>query len=152
MAVRGSSLLEAHVVWAGRIMVPLAKYQDFHSKTNITGNQLLTNANNSFVQRGSEPSTQEASDRGAITGPMMAQYLMALLSLQRQGGMRAGGGMQRDPFFELSGRTNADGAHEGNGRWGDYVFNQEGEDYFHFLLPYLTSDLSCQLWTISSHN
>ena len=64
-------------------------------------------------------------DRTAITGPMMAQYLMTLLGSQRPDGMRGLGG---DPFAELV--FDALGAHEsegGNGRWGDYVFNQEGE-------------------------
>ena len=60
---------------------------------------------------------------------MMAQYLMALLGSQRPGGIRGGGGggLGGDPFAELL--FGGLGAHEGeggNGRWGDYVFNQEG--------------------------
>jgi len=82
-----------------------------------------------FLRRGSEPSTQEAVDRTSITGPLMIQYLMALLSLQRQGGTGAGGGMRGDPFPEVLGRLGADGAHGGSGRWGDYVFNQEALDH-----------------------
>jgi len=45
-------------------------------------------------------------DRSTISGPMMAQYLMALLG-------------HRDPLL-------FGGAGLENGRMGDYVFNQEG--------------------------
>lgn len=74
-----------------------------------------------------------AHDRQNITGPMMAQYLMALLGAQRPGGARGGAG--GDPFAELFGGLGPLGGlgafgggegQAGNGRWGDYVFNQEG--------------------------
>lgn len=87
--------------------------------------RLFTESVSRFVRRGSEQNTHETPDRGSITGPMMAQYLLALLSLQRHGGMGPGGGTGVDPLSELLGRTSTDGTH---GRWGDYVFNQEGED------------------------
>jgi E3 ubiquitin-protein ligase RNF115/126 len=61
---------------------------------------------------------------------MMAQYLMALLGAQRLGGMRGGGSLGGDPYAELL--FGGLGAHEGeggNGRWGDYVFNQEGKGF-----------------------
>jgi len=53
---------------------------------------------------------------GDINGAMMAQYLLALLG---QG--PTGRGM--DPFAELF--AGPDGG-ASSGRWGDYVFNQEG--------------------------
>jgi len=84
-----------------------------------------------FTRRaGSEPPViQDAPDRAAITGPMMAQYLLALLGSQRPGGMSAGGGMDGDPFAGLFGRLRAGAEHGNNGRWGDYVFNQEALDH-----------------------
>jgi E3 ubiquitin-protein ligase RNF115/126 len=54
-------------------------------------------------------------ERHPIGGPQMAQYLLAMLS-QRAGREGPGG-----PF----GGFNVLGAPE-DGRWGDYVFNQEG--------------------------
>jgi len=81
-----------------------------------------------FLRRGPE-SNMGGPDRAGITGPMMANYLMALLRSQRPGGMRMGGGVGGDPFAELL--FGGLGAHEsegGNGRWGDYVFNQEALD------------------------
>jgi E3 ubiquitin-protein ligase RNF115/126 len=53
--------------------------------------------------------------RGSITGPIMAQYLMALL------GQRAG---SLDPLAGLFGA----GPGGDRGRWGDYVLNQEALD------------------------
>lgn len=50
---------------------------------------------------------------GTITGPLMAQYLMALMG-------------QRDPLNDFLGRGYGDPATEG--RMGDYVFNQEALD------------------------
>lgn len=72
-------------------------------------------------------------DRAAITGPLMAQYLMALLGSQRPSGVR--GGIGGDPFADLLfgglGTHEGEGGNgSGNGRWGDYVFNQEGEQLF----------------------
>ena len=61
---------------------------------------------NRFLRRGSDP---EGSP--AITGPIMAQYLMALLG-------------QRDPSNEMFGQRLTDLS---DGRMGDYVFNQEGK-------------------------
>jgi E3 ubiquitin-protein ligase RNF115/126 len=58
-----------------------------------------------FIQRGAGP-----EDGPTITGPIMAQYLMALLG-------------QRDPTNEMFGRGLGDLT---DGRMGDYVFNQEG--------------------------
>ncbi|KAG1757234.1 hypothetical protein EDB19DRAFT_1656424 [Suillus lakei] len=56
---------------------------------------------------------------GDITGPMMAQYLLALL-----GHGPTGRGM--DPFAEMF-SLGPEGGGPG-GRWGDYVFNQEALD------------------------
>jgi len=82
-----------------------------------------------YLRRGPEPTTHGAPDRAAISGPMMAQYLMALLGAQRLGRMRGGGSLGGDPYAELL--FGGLGAHEGeggNGRWGDYVFNQQALD------------------------
>jgi len=82
-----------------------------------------------YLRRGPEPRTQERPDRAVIAGPMMAQYLMALLGAQRPGLTRDGGGLGEDPFTELIfgslGPHDAEGV---NGRWGDYAFNQEALD------------------------
>lgn len=82
-----------------------------------------------FLRRG--PANFDDDDQVNITGPMMAQYLMALLSARRPGAARSGTGS--DPFAELFGGPGPFGAfgaggqgHGGDGRWGDYVFNQEG--------------------------
>ena len=82
-----------------------------------------------FLRRG--PADSDDDDQINITGPMMAQYLMALLGARRPGATR--GGMGGDPFTELFGGLGPFGtfgaggqAQGGNGRWGDYVFNQEG--------------------------
>lgn len=61
-----------------------------------------------FLRRGSNP-----ADGPTITGPIMAQYLMAMLG-------------QRDPSHEMFGRGLGDLA---DGRMGDYVFNQEALDH-----------------------
>ncbi|EPT03544.1 hypothetical protein FOMPIDRAFT_1058763 [Fomitopsis schrenkii] len=61
--------------------------------------------------------SQGRQDNGpGIAGPLMVQYLLAML------GNRPGNGM--DDFFPLMGM--AEGSE--NGRWGDYVFNQEALD------------------------
>ncbi|KAH9913363.1 uncharacterized protein B0H18DRAFT_1049185 [Fomitopsis serialis] len=61
--------------------------------------------------------SQTRQDGGpGIAGPLMAQYLLAIL------GNRPGAGM--DGFFPLMGMPG--GADDG--RWGDYVFNQEALD------------------------
>jgi len=65
-----------------------------------------------FIRQGHGP----GQDAG-ITGPMMAQYLMALL------GQRGG----TDPLGGLFSMGMGDNATE-RGRWGDYVFNQEALD------------------------
>ncbi|KZP28994.1 hypothetical protein FIBSPDRAFT_1039331 [Athelia psychrophila] len=93
-----------------------------------------------------EPSPRpERTDRAAITGPLMAQYLMALLTAQRgaetatRGDAAAG-----DPLLNIFGRLGlggglgglglgglglgGEGQANGGGRWGDYVFNQEALD------------------------
>jgi E3 ubiquitin-protein ligase RNF115/126 len=54
-------------------------------------------------------------DERRIGGSLMAQYLLAMLS-QRAGREGPGGG------FNLSGGPD-------DGRWGDYVFNQEGRQF-----------------------
>ncbi|KAH7886051.1 hypothetical protein F5I97DRAFT_1809016 [Phlebopus sp. FC_14] len=61
-----------------------------------------------FLQR-ENPQGRHAHD---ITGPLMAQYLLAL--------MGHGPTTRGDPFAELLGVQ--------GGRWGDYVFNQEALD------------------------
>ncbi|KAG2350731.1 hypothetical protein BDR05DRAFT_985702 [Suillus weaverae] len=60
---------------------------------------------------------------GDITGPMMAQYLLALLG---QGPTGRG----TDPFTEMFslGPEGGGGGGGAGGRWGDYVFNQEALD------------------------
>lgn len=81
----------------------------------------------------------ERTDRTAITGPLMAQYLMALLTAQRGGGTAARGDIGGDPLMNIFGRLalggglgalggglGGEGQANGGGRWGDYVFNQEG--------------------------
>ncbi|OSD06197.1 hypothetical protein PYCCODRAFT_1405126 [Trametes coccinea BRFM310] len=60
-------------------------------------------------------------DRPNITGPMLAQYLLALMGPGRSG----------DPFTDLlGGMFGPAGMPPGaeSGRWGDYVFNQEALD------------------------
>jgi len=64
-------------------------------------------------------SNAPGQDRGGITGALMAQYLLAML------GSRPGHG---DPFHEMMGGTFGGPESLGNGRWGDYVFNQEALD------------------------
>ncbi|KAF8236775.1 hypothetical protein L208DRAFT_1450868 [Tricholoma matsutake] len=61
-----------------------------------------------FIRRGAGP-----EDGPTITGPVMAQYLMALLG-------------QRDPSNDIFGRGIGDLS---DGRMGDYVFNQEALDH-----------------------
>jgi E3 ubiquitin-protein ligase RNF115/126 len=56
---------------------------------------------------------------------MMVQYLMALLGAQRPGGMR-GGMSGGDPLAALLSGLGAHESEGASGRWGDYVFNQEG--------------------------
>ncbi|KAH7930920.1 hypothetical protein BV22DRAFT_1053457 [Leucogyrophana mollusca] len=70
-----------------------------------------------FIRRDTEGGPNR--ERGDITGPLMAQYLMALFG----GPHQRGGG---DPFAELFNLGSAEGG--GGGRWGDYVFNQEALD------------------------
>ena len=60
-------------------------------------------------------------DRANITGPMMAQYLMALL-----GGSPGRAGGAENPFIDFLSGGDAEAAR--GGRWGDYVFNQEALD------------------------
>lgn len=48
---------------------------------------------------------------GDITGPLMAQYLLAVFGREPHG--------RGDPFSDLLGMPPS-------ARWGDYVFNQEG--------------------------
>ncbi|KAJ3534464.1 hypothetical protein NM688_g7132 [Phlebia brevispora] len=55
--------------------------------------------------------------RGTIEGPLMLQYLLAML--QQPGG-------RGDQFLEMFGGAHPSGAE--TGRWGDYVFNQEALD------------------------
>lgn len=78
----------------------------------------------------------------------MAQYLMALFT-SRFGGMRLGGtrggdgGLRGDPFAELL--FGGLGTHEGgsgSGRFGDYVFNQEGKK-FHVVSQYMSCLTLC---------
>ncbi|KAG5647715.1 hypothetical protein DXG03_008438 [Asterophora parasitica] len=64
---------------------------------------------NEFLRRGPEPAGTTGDGAGGITGPLMAQYLMALLG-------------QRDPLNAFLGGDPAT-----QGRMGDYVFNQEGK-------------------------
>nr|QIE48509.1 hypothetical protein [Trametes gibbosa] len=63
-----------------------------------------------------------SEDRANITGPMLAQYLLALMGPGRAG----------DPFSDLiGGMFGPPGMPPGgaeSGRWGDYVFNQEALD------------------------
>ncbi|KAH9947118.1 hypothetical protein B0H21DRAFT_807959 [Amylocystis lapponica] len=60
-----------------------------------------------------------AQDQGGITGPLMAQYLLAML------GSRPGHG---DPLHDMLGGAFGGPGGAENGRWGDYVFNQEALD------------------------
>jgi hypothetical protein len=83
-----------------------------------------------FLRRGSNP-----ADGPTITGPIMAQYLMAMLG-------------QRDPSHEMFGRGLGDLA---DGRMGDYVFNQEGNFYL-VCHDHLIFDPTIQPWIISSPN
>jgi E3 ubiquitin-protein ligase RNF115/126 len=66
-----------------------------------------------FMRRDNQSGPRQPGD---ITGPMMAQYLLALLG---QG--PTGRGV--DPFAELFAGPEGGAS---SGRWGDYVFNQEG--------------------------
>ncbi|KAG1754952.1 uncharacterized protein EDB91DRAFT_1096254 [Suillus paluster] len=69
-----------------------------------------------FLRRENQSDPRQPGD---ITGPMMAQYLLALL-----GHGPIGRGM--DPFTELFTLGPEGGGP--SGRWGDYVFNQEALD------------------------
>lgn len=60
--------------------------------------------------------TDTRPDGHVINGPLMAQYLLAMLA------NRPGRG---DPFHEIFGGMLGPEGGE-SGRWGDYVFNQEG--------------------------
>lgn len=60
-------------------------------------------------------------ENASIAGPLMAQYLLSMLASRSPGGIRG------DPFGGL-GVNFGEGAE--SGRWGDYVFNQEGERAF----------------------
>lgn len=66
-----------------------------------------------------------------MAGPLMAQYLLSML------GSRPGGG---DPLHDLLGGMLGPGGAGGaeNGRWGDYVFNQEG----------MTLEVTLPLWVL----
>ncbi|KAG2156569.1 uncharacterized protein EDB93DRAFT_1310544, partial [Suillus bovinus] len=68
-----------------------------------------------FLRRENQSGPRQPGD---ITGPMMAQYLLALLG---QG--QTGRGL--DPFAEMFSLGPEGGP---GGRWGDYVFNQEALD------------------------
>ncbi|OAX40082.1 hypothetical protein K503DRAFT_855607 [Rhizopogon vinicolor AM-OR11-026] len=68
-----------------------------------------------FMRRDNQSGPRQPGD---ITGPMMAQYLLALLG---QG--PTGRGV--DPFTELFAGPEGGAS---SGRWGDYVFNQEALD------------------------
>ena len=72
-----------------------------------------------FAPRNPDGTTQHNAN---ITGPMLAQYLMALLGPAGRG---------NDPLMNLfGGMIGPSGMPPGGGepgRWGDYVFNQEGE-------------------------
>lgn len=57
---------------------------------------------------------------GDITGPLMAQYLLALFGREPPNHGRG------DPFAEILGMPPS-------ARWGDYVFNQEGGCLLSFL-------------------
>ena len=59
---------------------------------------------------------EQGPTRGMIDGPLMLQYLLAMLN--QPGGPRGGPGFD---FLEGMGGAGAE-----SGRWGDYVFNQEG--------------------------
>jgi E3 ubiquitin-protein ligase RNF115/126 len=72
---------------------------------------ILTDASQPrFIRHGHGPNHE-----AGITGPVMAQYLMALLG--QRGAL--------DPLGSLFSMGMGDNATE-RGRWGDYVFNQEG--------------------------
>ena len=72
----------------------------------------------SFVaQQGGRPGGD--GTHGTIDGPLMLQYLLAMLQ-----GPGAGGGRGMDLFEGLM-PGGAGGGGE-SGRWGDYVFSQEG--------------------------
>lgn len=60
-----------------------------------------------------------SDDGPSIAGPLMAQYLMTLLASR---GMAGHGSPFGPAGFDFM--MGGDGAE--NGRWGDYVFNQEG--------------------------
>jgi E3 ubiquitin-protein ligase RNF115/126 len=73
----------------------------------------------SFMRR--SDSSDMPGTPGEIAGPVMAQYLMALLS-----GMPHGrGGDGEDPFGGMFGPGMLGPE---NGRWGDYAFSQEALD------------------------
>jgi E3 ubiquitin-protein ligase RNF115/126 len=74
----------------------------------------------SFMRR--SDSSDVPPTPGEISGPLMAQYLMALLG---GSGRRRGGVGGEDPFAGLFGPS-AFGPE--NGRWGDYAFSQEALD------------------------
>lgn len=95
----------------------------------------------------------ERTDRGALTGPLMAQYLMALLGAQRGGETTTRGDAAGDPLLNLFGRLGmagglgglglgGEGQANAGGRWGDYVFNQEGRSSSHsnYIDTYMNAD------------
>ena len=67
----------------------------------------------SFLHANAEASGATAPREPQIPGQLMVQYLMNML-----GGMGGAG----PPFFNMEGGP----GQPGQGRWGDYVFSQEG--------------------------
>ncbi|KIJ61217.1 hypothetical protein HYDPIDRAFT_177117 [Hydnomerulius pinastri MD-312] len=63
-----------------------------------------------FLHRENDPDNRAQND---ISGPLMSQYLLTLLGREPTG--------RGDPFSEFLGDIQ-------NGRWGDYVFNQDALD------------------------
>lgn len=75
-----------------------------------------------------EPTPRPAPERNTLAGPLMAQYLLALLTAQRAGGTALRGNVGGDPLLDIFGRFGppGEGPQSTGSRWGDYVFNQEG--------------------------
>ena len=73
-----------------------------------------------MAQHGARPRGPEPNARGTIEGPLMLQYLLTMLQHPGAPGGRGGG----DALFDMFGGPPPGAAQ--SGRWGDYVFNQEG--------------------------
>lgn len=110
----------ARLFWEASLAQRETNFPDCHSKVpRCAARRFAVHASSA---RFAPPRNLDGTgqDRPNITGPMLAQYLLALMGPGRGG----------DPFSDmLGGMFGPAGMPPGgaeSGRWGDYVFNQEG--------------------------